>query len=657
MKHIFIRENGVKSPFHPFWQPQSLVGWIGRLMAFLAALSVLLFLLSLVEQRQTYYNPEPTPPIPKPAPIDTLIDTPQWPDTLGEKVNWPVPVPNPAPGLPSDSSLVIPPYGEGMITPAPGGKYIIADRLNVILDPKASDKTINKFAREFKALYPSDDYSIVYYNTLTKVLQLRVPPADRDRMINELPGQIPDIMFKVFKEELFGPVGNAVPDDPAFSDSKAFWYMDMIQAFDAWEITTGDPDVTVAIVDSYFELSHDELADKWIYPLSLENGTTDVSPVDGCPMDYACHGSHVASIAVGRANNGSGACGIAPGCRFIPVSLGTQLTSMKILEGILYAVYKGADVINLSMGSAFSEEVSKIPVEIQQEIIESTFLVEEEVWDFVFDLADKYNCIIVWSGGNDDVLAGLDDSKRNDKTIRVSAVGKRMKKSSFSNFGYREAADRLSYSTISAPGEDIFGAVVYNSYEFWDGTSMAAPIVTVAVALMKSVYKGLTAQEAIAILQETGLPLNDPSIGNLLQIRDALDKVKESMLKYDDLMEDHRRLIGLWEATEQLDVLVGGEYTEQKIHLFMEFDDTESGTLILEESPSGLVFKAPLSVTFSEDSLIIRQQGRAKNESTDISYLQYDFSCIPDEEGYLWCRAKLSDSHEKGPSFNLRKVN
>ena len=129
------------------------------------------------------------------------------------------------------------------------------------------------------------------------------------------------------------------------------------------------------------------------------------------------------------------------------------------------------------------------------------------------------------------------------------------------------------------------------------------------------------------------------------------------MLKYDDLMEDHRRLIGLWEATEQLDVISGGEYTGKKVHLFMKFDNTESGTLILEESPSELVFKAPLSVTFSENSLIIRQQGRAENENSDTSYLQYDFSCISDKDGYLWCSAEESDSHEEGPSFNLRKVN
>jgi subtilisin family serine protease len=126
----------------------------------------------------------------------------------------------------------------------------------------------------------------------------------------------------------------------------------------------------------------------------------------------------------------------------------------------------------------------------------------------------------VVAAGNDNMLAGIDAIQRPELFITVSAVNKNNQnftKANFSNYG--------TFSTISAPGVGIYSTIGSNDYQIMDGTSMAAPIVTGAVALMKSVNNSLTTKQIICILQSTGLTTQG-SIGKLIQLDKALQKVK-----------------------------------------------------------------------------------------------------------------------------------
>ena len=151
------------------------------------------------------------------------------------------------------------------------------------------------------------------------------------------------------------------------------------------------------------------------------------------------------------------------------------------------------------------------------------------MWDFIFDMAERRNTTIVWAAGNQHCFGAMDNSKRNKKTIRVSALDRNLKRAYFSNFG--NFRDKMLYeSTISAPGVDIFGALPDNKYGAWPGTSFSAPIITGVVALLKSQNKDLTTNQIINILQSTGKPIvSNPEIGNLVQIKDALIKAKETV--------------------------------------------------------------------------------------------------------------------------------
>ena len=69
-----------------------------------------------------------------------------------------------------------------------------------------------------------------------------------------------------------------------------------------------------------------------------------------------------------------------------------------------------------------------------------------------------------------------------------------------------------------------------NKYIAWPGTSFAAPIIAGVVALIKSQNKDLTTSQIIRILQSTGKPIaSNPEIGNLVQIKDALIKAKNTV--------------------------------------------------------------------------------------------------------------------------------
>lgn len=522
MKTIFFWKQFNKGRT-PFWQPWGCLGCLGRLLLFLLLLLLLLFLLSLFRRCESSGNnfgpPIGNNPVPR---IDETNET-RWNEPIanGEEV-----------GLPSPEENVLPPFEESVPNPENNGAtQIYPNLLYVIFDSEANDETFKVFARQFTSLYPAPQHKIQYYNTGSKTAVLDVPEEKRDEICQKLPSQISDVEFLVVPVEVMTQyVTELTPNDPAFNDSNKSWYFKPIQAQEAWSITQGSSDIIVGIVDSYMDLNHPELrGDRCLYPFSIINGTSDVSPRSGAPAEYAGHGTLVTAVAVGNANNNEGSSGIAPKCKFIPVSLGETVNTITEVEGLLYCMYHGASVINLSCGANFPERITKMPLDEQIAFSEQYGKPQERMWDYVFQLAEKRNVTIVWAAGNENCFDAMDTSKRNPNTIRVSAVDRDLKKADFSNFG--NFAERSLYeSTISAPGVDIWGALPNNKYDAWPGTSFSAPIITGVVALIKSQNKDLTTKQIIEILQLTGKPVSGaPEIGNLVQIKDALVKAQQTV--------------------------------------------------------------------------------------------------------------------------------
>lgn len=659
----------------PLWMPWGAMGCLWRVMLFLALLFLLFMLLSMLRScddssatgtngrtpihRHRYDLPDdilnprrPTTPVDSdnPGAVDNPIgedprnpnDGYSDPEAPGANENIPGNINNPGPHLPPpEANRPRPIEDDNIVDDDENGSRVASNRLNVILDSDATDETFKNFAQQFKSAYPGNDYEILFYNTYTKLIQLGVPPSERERVKQELPGKIQGISFRVFDETIFSGAYNT-PNDPAFRHREFSWYLAPIQAYEAWEITQGSPDVVVAIVDSYFDMTHDELEQSRIVsPYSVPLNSTDVRPSRSCPQSDPAflHGSAVAAQAVGSINNNAGLCGIAPKCKLMPISMGHQFTSMTMLQGILYAIYQGADVVNVSAGMMLNPEFQHMPVEDQINFAKEYNKDGEDIWQFAFDIADKRNVTIVWAAGNENYYSGLDYSKRGENTIRVAAVDKRLKRADFSNYGNFDELG-CHESTVSAPGTEILCAMPFNTYCSGDGTSYSAPIVTGAIALMKSIDPTLTNRKIIEILQETGKPIaGSPEIGPLLQIKDALLKVQGAFVNHEDIMNDHQQLVGTWQTVQELHAYdADGRRLDEKVLVYFQVHDTNKADIkIYEHVTSKHLYKAKTRIKWDRNNVCFIMNSEAKSPNTAITYAKNIYTCTSATNGKLQC--------------------
>jgi len=239
------------------------------------------------------------------------------------------------------------------------------------------------------------------------------------------------------------------------------------------------------------------------------------------------HGTHVAGLALANQNNRKGTSGIAPNCRFMPIQIGNGeigFTSISIIEGILYAINNKANVINLSIAKYFPNNIHQLTNEEQNYLRNTISLDEAEFWTELFQMADEENVSIVLAAGNQNILTGIDAMARSEYSFNVASIDIRHNKSDFSNYSN-------IFTVVSAPGGSSSGKGVYscfakNNYGFLPGTSMAAPIVSGAIGLIKSVNPNLTNEEIKTIFQKTG-KIIDNDIGPLLQLGKAIKMAKD----------------------------------------------------------------------------------------------------------------------------------
>jgi subtilisin family serine protease len=398
------------------------------------------------------------------------------------------------------------------------GSIVIGGLLNVaMVDQKDRFK---QMAVELKAAFPDSAFRIVYVNEDTRRLQLQYPDSMSASIKDLIKSGLSGYKLLVWDESVFS--SHFVPNDPFFQDYDKSWHLDVIHAPEAWNITQGDTSVVVAVIDDGFDLKHPEFSGvRVIYPYNVIRGNTEV--YGGGSI---VHGTHVGALAMGRSGNGAGGCGIAPNCSFMPVQIsdgGDYFLMSDVADGILYALNHGADVINLSLGKMFGPGLSGRDSDELQRIIDNTGKDEEQFWKELFDLADRQNTSIVLAAGNENVLIGLDPMQRSDKTIKVVAVDKNLSKADFSNYCLNCSG---SQNYISAPGVQVVSAVPGNAFMPMDGTSMAAPIVSGAIALIKSRNKTILNTEIMSLILRNGQASRVNSIPPLMRIDRALLEIR-----------------------------------------------------------------------------------------------------------------------------------
>jgi subtilisin family serine protease len=197
------------------------------------------------------------------------------------------------------------------------------------------------------------------------------------------------------------------------------------------------------------------------------------------------------------------------------------MSTTYIINGFLYAIMQGADVINMSLGMRWPDFVKMLSLQEQQELARTMYPEEAQFWDEMYAYAEDYNVVVVQAAGNDDVLSSIDPMKRSEKTIVVGASDAHNAKSGFSNYGNR--------TDVSAPGSAVYSALPGNQYGLMDGTSMSSPIVAGAAGLLRSANENLSCSEVKNILIKTGIAVQtdtDKPMGPLIQLDKAIALAK-----------------------------------------------------------------------------------------------------------------------------------
>jgi flagellar motor protein MotB len=584
--------------------------------------------------------------------------------------------------LPDRPNEIIPIDTNKIIKDPTGAKMIVGDRLNIALIGK--NQNIEQFAEAFKKAYPSKDYQIIYYDTLIYRVQILVPEEKRQQLKTELKESLPDFEMLIFEENIMDY--QKIPDDPDFQgDIKKYWYHNKIKALDAWDITQGDTSLIVAIIDDGFDLSHPELKGKIYKPFNIPKRSSKITN----NSKHGLHGTHVAGIALGLMNN-TGVAGIAPNCKLMPIQVGDEngiMSQTAVIDAILYAIYNGASVMNLSLGMMVPPGTEQLTEAEQERLAQSFFKEEEEFYNSLFKVAYDKNIVTVLAAGNQDVIIGLDPMQRSNYTIKVSAIDPNDKKAKFSNYGAK--------STISAPGVQIYSSIPKQKFDYLDGTSMASPIIAGGVALIRSVNPALSFDQIVDLMQATGIPTNTTSskkMGNILQLDKALEVARRkrqndpqvdcpnAQTKIDSLLQAIERIkrecmdgaesprdtlkipdkqkddfafaAGRWKSTTYL-------YNEQseKVTIYFDFYKNGKGQItLIEDSNNQLRCEADLALSLKANLFGINQLTDADCINMDKQYNPYTFECKPDKNGYAECTAQNKINKKNNFVFQLVKI-
>jgi len=259
------------------------------------------------------------------------------------------------------------------------------------------------------------------------------------------------------------------PNDPFYSTQ---WGPGKINADKAWDVEKGDKNITIAIIDTGVDYTHEDLSDNYV------SGGHDWVNNDSDPMDDNGHGTHCAGIAAATMDNGKGIAGIAQVNIMAEKVLHSDGwgTDWDVACAITHAADNGVNVISMSLGD---EGFSQILNDACQ-----------YAWD--------NGCLIVAASGNE-YTQGVCYPAAYDTVIAVGAIDKNSQRCAFSSWGPE--------LELVAPGVDIPSCYLSGQYVSAAGTSMATPHVAGVAALLWSMYPGFTNQGIRDRLNQTASDL------------------------------------------------------------------------------------------------------------------------------------------------------
>ncbi len=273
-----------------------------------------------------------------------------------------------------------------------------------------------------------------------------------------------------------------VPNDQNLSSQ---YYLNLISAFDAWNVEQGDTTITIAMLDTGTDYTHEDMLGSIQYNLDDpvngldddEDGLIDnyygwdIANNDNIPLDDTdFHGSTVSGVSSAMVNNELGIAGVGFRSRIMPIKIFTSgaNTFRNGYEAIALAADLGCQVINLSWGearaySAFGEDIIRYAV------------------------LEKDAAVVAAAGNTNGNIDFYPASF--PYVLSVGATGPNDIKTPWGTYS--------PYIDLMAPGENIATVGPGNTYTSTSGSSLSSPMVAAAVALIRARFPTLNARQAM----------------------------------------------------------------------------------------------------------------------------------------------------------------
>ncbi len=297
--------------------------------------------------------------------------------------------------------------------------------------------------------------------------------------------------------------------DPSDTHIGSQWYINQIEAREAWNEFKGDTSIVVGIVDTGVNLTHPDLAAN-IWKNASE------TPADGIDNDYnefvddvhgwdfgaydndpnpsesititdvlRWHGTGVSGVASAVTDNGIGMSAPAFNAKIMAVKVMNEdgiIWSHISAAGIIYAVDNGANIINTSFGGP----ASNVTLE-------------------AVNHAEEHNVLIIAAAGNDNsdspiypagypsVVSVAASDQNDERAIFGFAQG--------SNYGYT--------IDVTAPGVQMYTTWNQNGYTYLNGTSLSTPLTTSVAALLKGYHPEWNADQIGEQIRVSSNPIDD----------------------------------------------------------------------------------------------------------------------------------------------------
>ena len=288
-----------------------------------------------------------------------------------------------------------------------------------------------------------------------------------------------------------------------------------INAREAWEITRGDPNIVIAILDTGVDSNHPDLINNLVPGYDFVDRDDRPDPSQQLPFPNAndAHGTLMAGVAAAEGNNGIGVVGVAPKSKIMPIKILSGRRGLigedDLADALRWAARHGADVLSNSWGLPFASTILHSAV---KDVTEPGGIGRE-----------GKGCVVVWAVASRGRRIPSTWQEAYEEVIAVGAVDQNDTRWYFSDYGPEldimapsgePEGERAIWTTdiLGYPGVSVFNEdpnLLDYTDKAWD-TSICAPMVAGVAALILSEDPNLSNEDVRRYLLHSARDLGEP---------------------------------------------------------------------------------------------------------------------------------------------------